>query len=98
MTMPHFVSSGRLHELRRGGPLLAVVGLLAFGHAPTIPPSIAPFELDWLEGRCVGCQIARRLGPIQLTTALEGWAVGVNFPRVGEGTGDYVVVHTRDGG
>jgi photosystem II stability/assembly factor-like uncharacterized protein len=54
------------------------------------------FALAWLEGGCSACEVARGIDQIRFTSASEAWAVGCNFGP--EGTGDYVVVRTKDAG
>src|SRR5258708_25671545 len=54
--------------------------------------------LEVVRGRCLNCQLAYKLGRIQMVTAQEGWADGWFFPTIGEGTGDNTVLHTTDGG
>jgi photosystem II stability/assembly factor-like uncharacterized protein len=96
--MCYGISSGTTRQAREGGLLLATAVLLAVVHSQPVSFSGVPFVLSWSEGECVGCGIARSLGHIQFTAPMEAWAEGINFSQNGEGTGDYVVVHTKDFG
>ena len=59
-------------------------------------PSL-PFTLSWTHGICSGCQTAKNLGDVQFVSSDEAWGIGYVAP--GEtGTGDYSILHTRDGG
>ena len=56
-----------------------------------------PFTLTWTQGRCVKCQTAKELAGVELLSEQEAWGIGYDPP--GEtGSGDYVIVHSRDGG
>jgi photosystem II stability/assembly factor-like uncharacterized protein len=58
-----------------------------------------PFTLSWTPGRCSACQTAQELGRIQFVSRIEAWAIGFHYPQPGEqGAGDFIVVHTKDGG
>lgn len=61
-----------------------------------VPPAEKEVALKWLIGKCQGCKTATGLAEIRFTTDADAWATGYNFGP--EGTGDYVVVHTEDGG
>lgn len=54
--------------------------------------------LTWTEGNCQRCEIARQLAEIDLAGPEEAWAVGFLFPYHGQGSGDYIMVHSTDGG
>jgi photosystem II stability/assembly factor-like uncharacterized protein len=56
-----------------------------------------PFTLAWTEGHCPTCRTAREVTDIQFVTAREAWAIGYAAPG-GEGGGEHIVIHTRDGG
>lgn len=52
-----------------------------------------------MEGSCLGCKVATSLGYIQFTTGSEAWAIGDGWPPPGgQGLGEHIVVHTKDGG
>ena len=58
-----------------------------------------PFTLNWTKGKCVGCKIADELGRIQFVSRSEAWAVGFGYgPPGSQGSGDFIVVHTKDAG
>jgi photosystem II stability/assembly factor-like uncharacterized protein len=82
------------HWTRRATVIIvAMVIVASYGQQRSLGEG---FGLKWLAGRCPDCKIAVGLAQLQFTTAAEGWATGCNFGP--EGTGDYVVVHTADGG
>lgn len=58
----------------------------------------APFTLDWLQAKCIGCKITRNLGRIQFTGRNQAWAIGYDLPSLAQGTGDYVVCRSADAG
>lgn len=62
------------------------------------PTKTTPFTLTWIEGKCKHCKIARQLAEIQFVSKTDAWAVGFLWPYHGQGSGDYVMVHTTDGG
>jgi|ERR1051326_2556807 photosystem II stability/assembly factor-like uncharacterized protein len=62
------------------------------------PSTLQPFTLTWVEGKCKRCQIARQLAEVHFVSKTEAWAVGFLFPYHGQGSGDYVMVHSVDGG
>jgi photosystem II stability/assembly factor-like uncharacterized protein len=77
--------------------LLLVLAGVAYGQENNVAEE--PLLVSWLEGRCVGCKTAAELGRIQFVSRNEAWAVGCNYPPPGtNGVGDFVVVHTTDGG
>lgn len=78
--------------------LLLFVGLVTPGIGQSLSAADAPFALNWATGSCVGCKIAQSLTHVQFTARGVAWAIGVNFAEEAEGTGDYVVVRTKDGG
>lgn len=80
----------------RNWALTFVVMVLGSAGYSQAPPADKELALKWLTGRCQGCKIATGLAQVQFTTDAEAWATGYNFGP--EGTGDYVVVHTEDGG
>jgi len=58
-----------------------------------------PFTIAWLQGKCIDCEIAKNLSRIQWVSRTEAFGIGWSFPPPGaEGSGDYVVVRTTDGG
>lgn len=62
------------------------------------PSTFQPFTLTWIEGKCKRCEIARQLADVHFVSKTEAWAVGFLFPYHGQGAGDYVMVHSMDGG
>ena len=90
-------TSVRLLALIRKGWLS--FALLSLSFAPpqrSVSDTAVGFALSWEGGRCIGCKIAVHLGELQFTDAKVAWGIGYTFGPVG--TGDYVVVHTEDGG
>jgi photosystem II stability/assembly factor-like uncharacterized protein len=74
-----------------------LLSILAYGQGES--GTSVPFTLTWTEGKCVGCKIAAELGRIQFVSRGEAWAVGVNYgPPGAQGSGDFIVVHTKDAG
>lgn len=80
---------------------------LLFVVTVTLPPSrgqeksetTVPFTLKWTKGKCVGCKISDQLGRIQFVSRSDAWAVGLSHGAPGsQGSGDFIVVHTRDAG
>jgi photosystem II stability/assembly factor-like uncharacterized protein len=57
-----------------------------------------PFALTWIEGKCEHCRIARQLSKVEFVSKTEAWGIGFLWNYHGEGSGDYVIVHTVDGG
>src|SRR5579864_4183263 len=57
-----------------------------------------PFTLTWTEGKCQRCRIAQQLADIDFSDAKETWGTGFLFPYHGQGSGDYIMVHSNDGG
>jgi len=89
----------RLEAIMRQSVLLAAACWALAGCARDVSGAGTPFLLTWLEGRCSGCKVATSLGSIQFTTGSEAWAIGDAWPPLGgEGLGEHVVVHTKDGG
>jgi photosystem II stability/assembly factor-like uncharacterized protein len=78
--------------------LLVVGGAASAGYGQNKLNARFPFTLTWTEGKCVGCKIAFELGRIQFVSRNEAWAVGTNFGLASQGSGDFVVVHTKDAG
>ena len=73
---------------------LAWIACCAFGQAPD-----APFTVSWLHGKCVDCKVATDLNRIQWVSRSEAWGIGSSFPPPGaQGAGDYVLLHTVNGG
>lgn len=79
-------------------PLIAfIVECAGYGQAKL--GAKVPFTLTWTEGKCVGCKTALELGRIQFVSRSEAWAVGYSYPPPGaQGSGDFIVVHTKDSG
>jgi photosystem II stability/assembly factor-like uncharacterized protein len=71
----------------------AVLVMVIYGQQASVADR---FALTWLDGRCAGCKVARGIDQIQFTSSSEAWAIGCNFGP--EGTGDYIVIRTRDSG
>lgn len=82
--------------------LLLLLSCVLFSTPPANPqdqPSKEqPFTLSWTEGKCQGCRIARQLAEIGFTGTGEAWAVGFLWPYHGQGSGDYIMVRSADGG
>lgn len=78
--------------------LLFMGSAASAGYAQNKMDVIPPFKLDWTEGKCIGCEIAFQLGHIQFVSRNEAWAVGTNFGMAPQGSGDFIVVHTKDAG
>jgi photosystem II stability/assembly factor-like uncharacterized protein len=57
-----------------------------------------PFTLTWVKGECRYCPIARQLSKVRFVTKTEAWGIGFLWNYHGQGSGDYVIVHTVDGG
>ena len=57
-----------------------------------------PFVLTWIQGKCEHCPIARQLSKVKFVSKTEAWGVGFLWNYHGQGAGDYVIVHTLDGG
>jgi photosystem II stability/assembly factor-like uncharacterized protein len=57
-----------------------------------------PFTLTWVKGECRHCPIARQLSKIRFVSKTEAWGIGFLWNYRGQGSGDYVIVHTVDGG
>ena len=62
------------------------------------PSKAQPFTLTWTEGKCKHCETARQLAEIDFTGTGEAWGVGFLWPYHGQGSGDYIMVHSADGG
>ena len=77
---------------------LLLVSLAVPARPQNQPSTLQPFTLTWIEGKCKRCRIARQLSAIHFASATEAWAVGFLFPYHGQGFGDYVMVHSMDGG
>jgi photosystem II stability/assembly factor-like uncharacterized protein len=60
--------------------------------------SSAPFDLLWTPGSCLNCRIVQQLGDLGSFSAGSVLAGGYFFPTEGQGSGDYSVVRSRDGG
>ena len=78
---------------RRFLPLLAIC--LA-GCAPR--QGDLPFTVSWTEGRCVGCQVAENLEGVRFLSRKEAWGIGFGYPPGPPSAGNYILVHTTDGG
>jgi len=79
--------------------LLALAAIASVGYGQGKVAAGAPFTLRWSEGKCVDCKTAAQLGRIQFVSRSEAWAIGYNFGPPGpQGSGDFVVVHTKDAG
>jgi photosystem II stability/assembly factor-like uncharacterized protein len=71
--------------------------LSALGHA--LSGAGLPFDLTWVEGKCMGCTMPWSLGATLFTSPSEAWAVGATGPKPGtEGMGYRALLHTKDGG
>jgi photosystem II stability/assembly factor-like uncharacterized protein len=62
------------------------------------PSQAQPFTLTWTEGKCQRCSFAQQLAEIDFAATGEAWATGFLFPYHGQGSGDYIMVHSIDGG
>ena len=88
--------------------LLLVGSLVAparLSHAQVQTAVAAPFTMEWTEGRCRLCWVARQLGALRFTRPNEAWAVGFWAPHSADAAGrytdssdGYVIVHTVDAG
>lgn len=82
----------------KGSWWLPLLGLALASHEQQLS-SKAPFTVAWTKGTCLRCKIARYLGRVHFTSRMDAWGIGYSFPPPGaEGAGDYIVVHTGDGG
>ena len=79
--------------------LVVVMGVATARHRQGKSDVSVPFTLAWSQGKCIGCKTAFELGRIQFVTPNEAWAVGFTYgPPGSEGSGDFIVVHTKDAG
>jgi photosystem II stability/assembly factor-like uncharacterized protein len=79
--------------------LFVVAGVASAGYGQGKSNPSVPFILTWGEGKCVGCKTALELGRIQFVNRSEAWAVGYTYgPPGSQGSGDFIVVHTKDAG
>ena len=69
--------------------------MLAAGPASAVTPQ--PVAITWQEGRCADCQIASQLDSVVFTSSRDAWAEGFTPPG-DAGLGEYVILHSRDGG
>ena len=79
------------------GPLL----FLSFSSIKTQEQSskTQPFTLTWVKGECRHCPFARQPIKDQIWSARRrAWGIGFLWNYHGQGAGDYVIVHTVDGG
>src|SRR5208283_3146968 len=78
---------------------LSMTACLSLGYQSAAKPGDLPFTMTWLQGRCVRCQIGGDLEGLQFTTRSEAWGIAHKWPPPGsEGIGDYIAVHSKDGG
>jgi len=78
---------------------LVIMGIASSGHGQGKSDVSVPFTLAWSQGKCVGCKTAFELGRIQFVSRNEAWAVGFTYgPPRSQGSGDFIVVHTKDAG
>ena len=73
----------------------AISAMVSAAFAQTAP---APFDLQWATGTCQNCEIVKQLGNAGLITSATILTGGYFFPTEGEGSGDYSVVRSIDGG
>ncbi|HLY54621.1 MAG TPA: hypothetical protein VKS60_03635 [Stellaceae bacterium] len=77
--------------------LVSLLGVARPASPRTIEPANLPFTLSWTQSICRNCKTASTLSDVRYVAADEAWAIGYTPP--GEtGTGDYSILHTRDGG
>jgi photosystem II stability/assembly factor-like uncharacterized protein len=57
-----------------------------------------PFTLTWVKGECRHCLIARQLSKVRFVSKTEARGIGFLWNYHGQGAGDYVIVHSVDGG
>lgn len=53
-------------------------------------------KLTWTHGVCRHCHVAASISQVQFVSPVEAWAVGY-VPPGWAGTGDYSILHTKDG-
>jgi photosystem II stability/assembly factor-like uncharacterized protein len=75
--------------------MFVLAQLVSIGHGQDRNAENAPFALTWNEGKCLGCEIATRLGQIQFVSRSEVWAVGSEDHPGGV---NVVVLHSTDAG
>ncbi|MGA3159287.1 MAG: hypothetical protein ABSE43_17135, partial [Steroidobacteraceae bacterium] len=79
--------------------LLLVLTVVAAGpvvlHAAAAPNP--PFTISWVHGKCIHCQSAKELAGVEFLSDQEACGIGY-YPPGETGSGDYVIVHSRDGG
>jgi len=76
--------------------LLFVISIPSTVYAQGDRQQTVPFTLDWTKGKCVRCETAVGLGRIQFVNRDHAWAVGFRYGE--QGAGDFIIVHTKDGG
>jgi len=80
--------------------ILAFAAACLFANGQPVRSSTdLPFTMSWSRGACSRCLLDGALEYIQFVTRSEVWGVSHAWPPPGtEGVGDYVAVHSQDGG